>query len=188
MIEERIAIVDLADELQVRKQRIFKLLPRLGIRTVLRRDAERGNQNIATVSSEEALSIRKELAALTVGPGEGAATSLFDDAGFFYLIQLEPDHDPGRFKVGFTTDLDGRLQKHRCSAPFARYSKTWPCRRTWERAAIDCATQCSDQLHTEVFRTGSLDGVAARADSFFSLMPSVAREEPEGEAIEEAPS
>jgi hypothetical protein len=30
--EDRIAMVDLADELQVRKQRIFKILPRLGIR------------------------------------------------------------------------------------------------------------------------------------------------------------
>ena len=30
--QERIAIVDLADDLQVRKQRIFKILPRLDIR------------------------------------------------------------------------------------------------------------------------------------------------------------
>lgn len=26
-----------------------------------------------------------------------------------------------RFKVGFAVELDGRLQKHRCSAPFATY-------------------------------------------------------------------
>jgi hypothetical protein len=44
----------------------------------------------------------------------------------FYLIQLERDYDPGRFKVGFTTELEGRLQKHRCSARFAQCLKSWP--------------------------------------------------------------
>ena len=39
---ERIAIVDLADDLQVRKQRIFKILLRLGIRPTQRRDPSRG--------------------------------------------------------------------------------------------------------------------------------------------------
>jgi hypothetical protein len=72
MDEERIAIVDLADELQIRKQRIFKIRV--------------------------------------------------------------------RFKVGFTMDLDGRLQKHRCSAPFAAYVKQWPCLRAWERTAMTAPT------------------------------------------------
>ena len=44
--EERIAIIDLADELQVRKQRLFKLVSRLGIRPTQRREASRGNQNM----------------------------------------------------------------------------------------------------------------------------------------------
>ena len=57
---ERIAIVDLADDLQVRKQWIFKILPRLGIRPTQRRDASRGNQNVATVSQTEAAAIRSE--------------------------------------------------------------------------------------------------------------------------------
>ena len=76
-----------------------------------------------------------------------------------------------RFKVGFTVELDGRLQKHRCSAPFATYLQTWPCRRTWERAAIDCSTDGCEQLHTEVFRAADLRGVAARAEGFFAVMP-----------------
>lgn len=59
--EERIAIVDLADDLQVRKQRIFKILRRLGIRPTQRREASRGNQNVATVSQAEAAAIRTEI-------------------------------------------------------------------------------------------------------------------------------
>jgi len=185
MNETRIAIVDLADELQVRKQRVFKLLPRLGIRTMQRREPDRGNQMVATISIEEAATIRQEIikSTETVGDGSAAASGLFsDDTGFFYVIQLEPDHDPGRFKVGFTTDLDGRLQKHRCSAPFAKYLKSWPCRRVWERAAIDCVTSESEQLHTEVFRVTSVDTVISKAAGFFSVMPRLTNTNDDSEA------
>jgi hypothetical protein len=176
--EERIAIVDLADDLQVRKQRIFKILRRLDIRPTQRRDQGRGNQNVATVSPTEAAAIRAEIVGSSDRAGAGStqlsgelAVFYSDDVGFFYIIQLEPKHDPGRFKVGFTMDLDGRLQKHRCAAPFAQYLNTWPCKRVWERAAIDCATEACERLHTEVFRAGCLEHVSARAQAFFALMP-----------------
>jgi hypothetical protein len=177
-MQERIAIVDLADDLQVRKQRIFKILPRLGIRPTQRREQSRGNQNVATVSPTEAAEIRAEIvrfsdtSATGSSPQPGSVAVYYsDDVGFFYIIQLEPEHDRGRFKVGFTMDLDGRLQKHRCAAPFAQYLNTWPCKRIWERAAIDCVTEGCERLHTEVFRAASLDELGVRAQGFFSLMP-----------------
>ena len=51
--------------------------------------------------------------------------------------------------------------------------KHWPCRRTWERAAIDCMTAGLEQLHTEVFRGPSLPEVLARGERFFAVMPVV---------------
>jgi hypothetical protein len=176
---DQIAIVDLADDLQVRKQRIFKILARLGIRSSQRRDSNRGNQNVATITLADAAVVRAEIekgsaASTSAEPRAGwAAVSYSDDVGFFYLIELEPEHDRGRFKVGFTMDLDGRLQKHRCSAPFAKYVQTWFCRRAWERAAIDCATQGCERIHTEVFRAVSLGDVTDRVESFFKVMPNV---------------
>jgi hypothetical protein len=179
--EERIAIVDLADDLKVRKQRIFKILPRLGIRPTQRREQSRGNQNIATVSATEAAAIREEIVSSSDPSGTGASAlpgsgSLFysDDVGFFYVLQLEPDHDPGRFKIGFTMDLDARLQKHRCAAPFAQYLNTRPCKRICESAAIDCVTEGCERLHTKVFRTSSLDNLHARTKAFFAVMPNLA--------------
>ena len=172
MNDDLVAIIDLADELQVRKQRIFNGLKRLGINPTLRRDADRG-RSISLVTAEEARAIRREIGAISGEVGSSDGPALLEDVGFFYLIRLEPMHDPGRFKVGFTMELEGRLQKHRCSAPFAEYIKTWPCRRVWERAAIDCAARDCERLHTEVFRAGSLDAVASRAATFFSVMPSL---------------
>ena len=91
-----IAIVDLADELQVRKQRIFKILPRLGIRPTQRRDSSRGNQNVAIVSRGEAAAIRSEIdgysASSSINGARPVGAFSADDVGFFYLIQLEPEH------------------------------------------------------------------------------------------------
>lgn len=170
-----IAVAELADELGTYRATIFKIVKRLGIQPVKRRDSERGGQQIALVSPAEASAIREEFAAgrRSGADASGDGEALAVDQGRFYLIQLEPEHDPGRFKVGFTTDLDGRLRHHRCSAPFAKYSKHWPCRRTWERAAIDCITAGLEQLHTEVFRGPSLDEVVARGERFFEVMPNV---------------
>jgi hypothetical protein len=92
-------------------------------------------------------------------------------SGVFYLIQLEPDHDPGRFKVGFAANISERLRAHRCSAPFAIVAKKWPCKRLWESTAIDCVTADCEQLHTEVFRYNDLDSVIAKCNQFFAIMP-----------------
>jgi hypothetical protein len=94
--QERIAIVDLADDLQVRKQRIFKILKRLNIRPTQRRELSRGNQNVATVSAADAAAIRAEILKFSDAPVVGnsafngaAAVFYSDDVGFFYVIQLE---------------------------------------------------------------------------------------------------
>jgi hypothetical protein len=134
------------------------------------------------VSRAEAAAIRLEIERSSEPRSGSNARSVSlaafsaDDVGFFYLIQLEPQHDSGRLKVGFTMDLDGRLQKHRCSAPFAQYVASWPCRRVWERAAIDCVTVGCDQLHTEVFRAASMEQVSGRAQAFFTMMPNLEAE------------
>lgn len=170
-----IAVADLADELGVYRQTVFKIAKRLAIQPIKRREATRGTQLIALVTEADAAAIRAAFmeGGRTAIQGASDIAEFAPDEGMFYLIQLEPEHDPGRFKVGFTTDLDGRLRHHRCSAPFAVYRKTWPSRRTWERAAIDCMTAGLEHLHTEVFRSSSLDEVAERGDRFFSVMPLV---------------
>lgn len=182
-----VAVAELADDLGIYKQTIFKIAKRLNIQPVKRREPTRGNQLVALVGEAEATAIRDAFTESRRSAVDRAADSVefAPDEGWFYLIQLEPEHDPGRIKVGFTTDLDGRLRHHRCSAPFAEYKKHWPCRRTWERAAIDCMTTNTDQLHTEVFRARSLDEVLDRGDRFFSVMPAVG-EIPEADDEESA--
>ena len=171
--DHRVGIVDLADDLACYKQTIFKIVKRLGIVPQDRRESARGNQKIKTVSVKEAELIQSELRrSARSGAQDTLPAPFIDERGVFYVIQLEPEHDPRRVKVGFG-DLDERFRKHRCSAPFASIVKSWPCRRTWERAAIDCITDGFEQLGDEVFRTTSLDDIVTRADRFFNLMPAL---------------
>ena len=97
------------------------------------------------------------------------------EQGVFYLLLLEPDHDPGRFKVGFAVSLPERLRQLRCSAPFATVVGSWPCKSLWEKTAIECASCGCERLHTEVFRTVALETVIERCNQFFALMPSLAK-------------
>jgi len=180
MTDEPISVVDLANQVGKRKQSIFKILARLNIQTTKQRSANSRGQFIAYITPQEAQLVIAELnsraeAENTNADSRAADISVSDaELGVFYLLALEPLHDPGRFKVGFATSLSERLQKHRCSAPLLKVVKYWPCKRLWEKTAIDAVTFGCERIHTEVFRTDSIATIAERCEQFFALMPRVA--------------
>jgi hypothetical protein len=136
---------------------------------------------MAYVTREESHRVATELLSARTTTGVEADTDLVPEAllaeqGVFYLLLLEPDHDPGRFKVGFATSLPERLRQLRCSAPLAKVIRTWPCKRLWEKTAIECVANDCERLHTEVFRTVSIESVLKRCERFFELMPDLARD------------
>jgi hypothetical protein len=179
MPDDLISVIDLANQCGKRKQTIFKVLKRLGIEPKkLPRTSHRG-QAVSYISGEEARlvlnhGLSKSLVEEPNDENSGLPhDALLDEQGVFYLLVLEPDHDPGRFKVGFATSLSERLRHLRCSAPLAKVVRTWPCKRLWERTAIECVAHGCERLHTEVFRTASLEAVLSKCDRFFELMPSL---------------
>lgn len=167
-----VSVPELADELQTYRATIFKIIARLGIETARRRDEDRRGQQVSIISSADADEVRR--AYLESARKRSPEVEVEEAAypGYFYVVLLEPELDRNRFKVGFTTDLNGRLSKHKTSAPFAEVLKKWPCRALWERTAIDCVTDGSERLHTEVFRASNgIEEVLERADAFFRVMP-----------------
>ncbi len=171
MKDNQISVIDAAARLGMSKQTLFKLIGRLGIGTYKAKSSANKGQAIAYISNEDF----DLLAAQTVrgkARDAGQPDSKQGERGVFYLIELEPGHDPGRYKVGFASNMDERLRQHHCSAPFASIVATWPCQALWEKTAIDCVTQGCVKLHTEVFRTSDIAAVRTRCNQFFSLMPS----------------
>ena len=177
MSDRRISVNDLAQKHGLIKQTVFKVIKRLGIEPEKTRGgSESRGQMISYITENEANKVLEVIAAGKNANDQGEANvaeAALYDVGVFYLIQLEPEHDPGRFKVGFAGKLNERLRQHRCSAPFAEVLKTWPCRRLWEKTAIECVTDGCEQLHTEVFRAESIENVQNKCEEFFCLMPKV---------------
>ena len=175
MTTDLISVKDVGAELGKRKQSVFKVIKRLGIEVKKRRDSESKNQFVAYVSNSDYLKIKEYIFSrrrnTDLGSEEADRFADTDEMGVFYLIQLEPDHDPRRYKVGFAVNMQDRLRVHRCSAPFSKIVKKWSCKRLWEKTAIDCVTAGSERLHTEVFRANRIEEVITKADAFFDLMP-----------------
>ncbi len=91
------------------------------------------------------------------------------EQGFFYLIQLTPDIDPRRIKVGFASDVDQRLLAHRTASPTACLLNYWRCRRANERRAILTLTKVGCKpISDEVFECEDIEGLVERADAFFA--------------------
>ena len=117
MDEKNISAIDLAKELGKAKQTVFKVLKRLGIESRKIRGSDNRGQRIAYITYAEAGRIKAEINTLQ-GISANRTESAIPELGVFYVVQLEPDHDPGRFKVGFASNMAERLRTHRYSALF----------------------------------------------------------------------
>ncbi len=170
--ENYISVIDVAKQIGKAKQTVFKVLKRLGIETQKMRGPDSRGQLISYITKDESLLVKAEMQSVRVSDS-GSSEPTMPELGVFYVVQLEPDHDPGRFKVGFASNMAERLRSHRVSAPFAKVLKTWPCRSLWEKTAIDCVCDGCERLHTEVFRVDSIDKVIMKCDEFFALMPNM---------------
>ncbi len=174
MNDDRISVIEAAQAVGYGKQAVFKILNRLGVETFKERSQDHNGQAIAYIALEDFQLLQNDVASrqgAATGDPETEGDLLGLDDGVFYLIQLEPEHDPGRFKVGFAININERLRAHKCSAPFAHVVKAWACKRRWERTAIDCVTSKCLQLHTEVFRADAVAAVIEKCDEFFAIMP-----------------
>ena len=181
MSENRISIIDLARQHGKRPQAIHKIVRRFAITPTLTRSSDNAGQKISYITSEEARRVRDYLSptgdqsAKAERYGSNSEAPLTDsEQGCFYLMKCEPELDPGRFKVGFASDVRERLRKHKTSAPHMTLERQWPCKLLWEKTAIDCVTEGCQRLGTEVFRTDSMESVISKCEEFFSLMPNPA--------------
>ena len=186
MDEELISVLDLSSQLGKRKQTVSKILKRLGIETRRERTLNARGQQIAYVTMKESRLIADEFRVTSKADHEVITEAQPDEHGVFYLLLLEPSHDPGRFKVGFAVSLPERLRTLKCSTPFLQVVDSWSCKHLWEKTAIDCVTEGCEQLHTEVFRAKAIDTVVQRCQAFFKLMPKLSHQSRSGSGSEDS--
>jgi hypothetical protein len=167
--EEFISIKELADRLRMDRSHARRYVLKLGYAFHKRRTQDSGGQLTLCVSTPEA----EEIISQRADQGFTASNVVtVSDVGVFYVIQLVPELDPKRLKLGFAESIDQRLSQHRTAAPTAKVLRAWPCKRTWELTAMDSLTRLNCRLIlNEVFECDDSEALVARGDVFFSLLP-----------------
>jgi hypothetical protein len=165
-----ISIKELASLLKIDRSHARRYVLRHGYRFHKRRTTDSRNQLTLCVTKTEANAIIARRSASGFTAPTVVTTA---DVGFFYVIQLVPDLDEKRLKLGFTENLDQRLSQHRTAAPTACVVRAWPCKRQWELAAIDALSQGCVPILNEVFDCENIDSLIKRGDAFFFALPSL---------------
>jgi hypothetical protein len=102
----------------------------------------------------------------------GLMLVVMSSVGVFYVIQLVPELDSRRLKLGFAESLEQRLVQHRTAAPTAKVLQAWPCKRSWELTAIDALTSVGCRLIlNEGFECDDPDALVQRGEAFFRMLP-----------------
>lgn len=167
--DDYVSIKELAQRLGMDRSHARRYVLRLGYSFHKRRTPDSRNQLTLCVTSAEADEIVSRRAEEGFIASTVVATS---DVGVFYVIQLVPDLDPKRLKLGFAESWEQRLSQHRAVAPTARLLRAWPCKRSWELTAIDALTHEGCRLIlNEVFECDDPDALVKRGDAFFSMLP-----------------
>lgn len=169
MSNEFVSLKRLAAELGMDRSHARRYVLRLGITPHKRRTPDSANQLTLALSQKDAdrvRSQRREQGFLdTSKPVETGV-------GVFYVVQLVPELDQKRIKLGFADDVTSRLAQHRTSAPTAKLVKSWPCKRTWEATVMDALTAERCRLiSNEVFECDDLAQVIAKGDTLFATLP-----------------
>jgi hypothetical protein len=165
-----ISIKHLAEKLGMDRSHARRYVLKLGVKPQKRRTADSGSQLTLTVTEEEAASILKHRQEQGFSSDGKPVES---EAGVFYVIQLVPELDPKRIKLGFAIDLNDRLTQHRTAAPTAKVLTSWPCRRSWETTVMDCLSSVSCRhIMNEVFECSALDDLVTKGNALFGMLPS----------------
>jgi hypothetical protein len=168
-MSDYVSLKELADELGLDRSNMRKYVLKHGFMPTNVRTADSRSQLTLALSAEDAEAVRQ----LRTSQGYTSGYKPMENGdGYFYVIQLIPELDPCRVKLGWTNGLDGRLASHRTAAPTAQLIKAWPCKKAWELAAMASLTRMGCTLiANEVYTCDSVDAVVSRGDQFFSLMP-----------------
>lgn len=179
-----ITLKELAVEFGIDRSNMRKYVLKSGFAPVSIRD-QISRQEVLALTNEEADVLRSQrlregynlfsasISSLEMGDGY-SAVRIDGSAGFFYVIQLVPELDSLRVKLGWAGNTASRLADHRTAAPTAALVKSWPCRKVWELAAMQSVTRIECILiGNEVYRCDDMERLIQRCEDFFALMPAV---------------
>lgn len=106
MEDDFVSLKQLAVELDLDRSNTRKYVLKSGIQPHRRRTADSGGQLTLALTAEEAEAIRSKRSEEGF---LGSHKPVVKEFGVFYLIQLVPELDPRRIKLGFADDMAARM-------------------------------------------------------------------------------
>ena len=172
MEKKLITLKDLAQELGLDRSNMRKIVLGMGIEPGKVRSEDSRRQQTLAITREEADRVRSARSEAGFAPKNTLAEVRTANTGYFYLAVLDAEARPNRIKVGYTDNLDSRLDAYRTGNPEVSILRTWNCKRVWEPAAIAAVTNYEGcvQVAGEVFDCGDSDEMVSRGDKFFVLL------------------
>lgn len=176
-----VLLKDLANEFGLDRSNMRRYAIKNGFEPLkVRTSGSRGQLTLA-LSLEDAEAIRQLRQSQGYTTRERVGKPIRDNGiGWFYIIQLVPELEAGRVKLGFTKDINSRMNAHKTVAPTAKLLWGKSCNRNWELAAIASITrEGCHPLSDEVFIADNLDTLIKRSEEFFAILPSLLHLAPE---------
>lgn len=170
-----ILLSDLANEVGMDKSHLRRYAINNDVELLKIRTPQSQNQKTLAVTLSDAEMIKELRRKAGFGFGENGTGPIINagEDGAFYLVLLTPEFSQSRIKLGFAGDLPDRLASHRTVCPTLSVVKTWACKRSWEKVAIECASVGCQRIGAEVFDCADINALISRLDAFFSLLPEV---------------
>jgi hypothetical protein len=168
-MNDYVTLKELADEIGLDKSNTRRYVIKHGFAWSKVRTKESGNQVENVLSKQDADAIMETRKKQGFSSLQIVQKS---NVGWFYVIQVVPELDPLRIKLGFSSDTERRLAAYKTVSPTANILALYPCKLTWEKAAIESVTrvECVN-ISNEVFQCKDLSNLIERCSQFFELMP-----------------
>jgi hypothetical protein len=168
---EMMSIVQISKRLNLEVTTVRRLIARTSEELGLKLHRGKGDKLLLENDDAERLISSYEARRGMISEDSSANAQSYDRYGFFYVIQLVPEALPNRVKIGFADNVEKRLIEHQSAAPTARLVKAWPCKRSWDYAAMDSITRVGCKLVLNEVYEGEIQGFIQRADAYFAVMP-----------------
>ena len=183
LLEHYKPLKEIAPRLGMDHSRARKWLLDHGFEFATVRSAESHGQRTLALREEQivaAVALRRQqgfqINGQTPSSSETQAVMPESESGWFYIVQLVPELDSRRVKLGFSRNCKLRMDDYRTACPTASLLASWPCKASWETAAIASVTRDDcERIGEEVFQCGCVESLRKRVDEFFGLMPSLIR-------------
>ncbi|MBN2015044.1 MAG: GIY-YIG nuclease family protein [Candidatus Altiarchaeota archaeon] len=125
------------------------------IQLEFRRDKDKQNQKVATISKKDFKLIKK----IREQEGFGNSKIVKSTKGHFYVVQTNPDSIPSRYKFGFTNDLDNRIRSYKSVCPNLKIVATFPCDSIHELPLIKMVSKYGKRAGQELFEIKDINTV-----------------------------